>query len=308
MANVVGFVEAPGLGLDLPLDVRGTAFQQRVWQALREIPAGRTAVLRDRRSHRGAQGGSGGGAVCANALAVAIPCHRVVRTDRSLSGYSAGESSGSGRLSSEKRCIAGEFPVCGGCGKPFARRQPVAAPIDSGHLPDYGFCPPMLTRQKLFGFRILLYAVLAIATSLDERVSAGGKRGGRRDCAPEKGSAGASCQDCHGFAGTFRDIAVSRCQRSDDPRIHPSRHQQRGNDGPRFGTRLGRRRKPPMSRRTSLSRLRRRRPHRFSLPTPTAAPSAVMFPTTAVGATSAADRGSSVRTVLAQPSPLEIRR
>ena len=43
VARVVGLIEAPGLGLDLPLDVRGTAFQQRVWQALREIPAGQTA-------------------------------------------------------------------------------------------------------------------------------------------------------------------------------------------------------------------------------------------------------------------------
>ena len=43
VAKVVGFVEAPGLGLDLPLDLRGTAFQQRVWQALRQIPAGKTA-------------------------------------------------------------------------------------------------------------------------------------------------------------------------------------------------------------------------------------------------------------------------
>ena len=63
VAKVVGFVEAPGIGLDLPLDVRGTAFQQRVWQALREIPAGRTASYGEIAApHRCAQGGAGGGA------------------------------------------------------------------------------------------------------------------------------------------------------------------------------------------------------------------------------------------------------
>ena len=61
VARVVGFVEAPALGLDLPLDVQGTAFQQRVWQALREIPAGIDDELRrDRRAHRVAEIGEGG--------------------------------------------------------------------------------------------------------------------------------------------------------------------------------------------------------------------------------------------------------
>jgi AraC family transcriptional regulator, regulatory protein of adaptative response / methylated-DNA-[protein]-cysteine methyltransferase len=89
VAKVVGFVEAPGLGLDLPLDVRGTAFQQRVWQALREIPAGRTATYSEIAGRIGAPGAvrAVAGACAANALAVAIPCHRVVRTDGSLSGY-----------------------------------------------------------------------------------------------------------------------------------------------------------------------------------------------------------------------------
>jgi AraC family transcriptional regulator of adaptative response/methylated-DNA-[protein]-cysteine methyltransferase len=86
---VVGFVEAPGIGLDLPLDVQGTAFQQRVWQALREIPAGRTATYTEVASRIGAPTAvrAVAGACAANALAVAIPCHRVVRTDGSLSGY-----------------------------------------------------------------------------------------------------------------------------------------------------------------------------------------------------------------------------
>jgi AraC family transcriptional regulator, regulatory protein of adaptative response / methylated-DNA-[protein]-cysteine methyltransferase len=89
VAKVVGFVEAPGLGLDLPLDVQGTAFQQRVWQALREIPAGRTATYSEIAGRIGAPGAvrAVAGACAANALAVAIPCHRVVRTDGSLSGY-----------------------------------------------------------------------------------------------------------------------------------------------------------------------------------------------------------------------------
>jgi AraC family transcriptional regulator of adaptative response/methylated-DNA-[protein]-cysteine methyltransferase len=89
VARVVGFVEAPELGLDLPLDVRGTAFQQRVWQALREIPAGGTASYTDIARRIGApNAGRAVGQACAsNALAVAIPCHRVVRHDRTLSGY-----------------------------------------------------------------------------------------------------------------------------------------------------------------------------------------------------------------------------
>jgi AraC family transcriptional regulator of adaptative response/methylated-DNA-[protein]-cysteine methyltransferase len=89
VARVIAFVEAPRLGLDLPLDVRGTAFQQRVWQTLREIPAGTTlsyAELAERvGTPRGARAVAG--ACAANVLAVAIPCHRIVRTDGSLSGY-----------------------------------------------------------------------------------------------------------------------------------------------------------------------------------------------------------------------------
>jgi AraC family transcriptional regulator of adaptative response/methylated-DNA-[protein]-cysteine methyltransferase len=89
VATVVGFVEAPGLGLDLPLDVRGTAFQQRVWQALRDIPAGDTASYAEIAHRIGAPKAvrAVGQACAANALAVAIPCHRVVRSDGGLSGY-----------------------------------------------------------------------------------------------------------------------------------------------------------------------------------------------------------------------------
>jgi AraC family transcriptional regulator of adaptative response/methylated-DNA-[protein]-cysteine methyltransferase len=89
VAAVVGFVEAPMLGLDLPLDVRGTAFQQRVWQALREIPLGSTASYSDVAERIGSPKSvrAVAGACAANSIAVAIPCHRVVRTDGNLSGY-----------------------------------------------------------------------------------------------------------------------------------------------------------------------------------------------------------------------------
>ncbi len=89
VATVVGFVEAPRLGLNLPLDVRGTAFQQRVWKALRDIPAGQTASYADVARRVGAPKSvrAVAQACAANALAVAIPCHRVVRSDGALSGY-----------------------------------------------------------------------------------------------------------------------------------------------------------------------------------------------------------------------------
>jgi AraC family transcriptional regulator of adaptative response/methylated-DNA-[protein]-cysteine methyltransferase len=89
VAKVVGLVEAPRLGLDLPLDVRGTAFQQRVWQALRDIPAGNTVSYADLARRIGAPKSvrAVAQACGANALAVAIPCHRVVRNDGALAGY-----------------------------------------------------------------------------------------------------------------------------------------------------------------------------------------------------------------------------
>jgi AraC family transcriptional regulator of adaptative response/methylated-DNA-[protein]-cysteine methyltransferase len=89
VARVVGFVEAPRLGLDLPLDVRGSAFQQRVWQALQEIPAGETASYADIARRIGSPKAvrAVAQACAANGLAVAIPCHRVVRNDGALSGY-----------------------------------------------------------------------------------------------------------------------------------------------------------------------------------------------------------------------------
>jgi AraC family transcriptional regulator of adaptative response/methylated-DNA-[protein]-cysteine methyltransferase len=89
VAKVVGFVEQPRLGLDLPFDIRGTAFQQRVWKALQEIPAGETASYAAIAKKIGLPKSvrAVAQACAANSLAVAIPCHRVVRTNGSLAGY-----------------------------------------------------------------------------------------------------------------------------------------------------------------------------------------------------------------------------
>jgi AraC family transcriptional regulator of adaptative response/methylated-DNA-[protein]-cysteine methyltransferase len=89
IAKVAGFVEAPERGLNLPLDVRGTVFQQRVWRALRAIPVGATASYADIAWRIGSPKAvrAVAQACAANAIAVAIPCHRVVKNDGSLSGY-----------------------------------------------------------------------------------------------------------------------------------------------------------------------------------------------------------------------------
>lgn len=89
IAAIVEAIEMPARGLDLPLDLRGTGFQRRVWQALREIPAGTTASYREIADRVGAPNSvrAVARACAANALAVAIPCHRVVRSDGALSGY-----------------------------------------------------------------------------------------------------------------------------------------------------------------------------------------------------------------------------
>jgi AraC family transcriptional regulator of adaptative response/methylated-DNA-[protein]-cysteine methyltransferase len=92
VAKVVDLIEKPGMGLDLALDIRGTAFQQRVWKALQQIPLGSTASYQDigkligmPKAVRAVAQACG-----ANSLAVAIPCHRVIRNDGSLSGYRFG--------------------------------------------------------------------------------------------------------------------------------------------------------------------------------------------------------------------------
>ena len=105
VAQVAGLVEAPAGGLDLPLDLRGTAFQHRVWQALRKIPPGSTASYSQIARRLGIPGSvrAVAGAVAANPLAVAIPCHRVIRSDGSLSGYRWGVSRKRALLEREAR-------------------------------------------------------------------------------------------------------------------------------------------------------------------------------------------------------------
>jgi AraC family transcriptional regulator of adaptative response/methylated-DNA-[protein]-cysteine methyltransferase len=89
VATVVGLVEKPERAVDLPLDIRGTAFQQRVWKALRAIPPGKTASYAEIADDIGAPKSvrAVAGACAANNLAIVIPCHRVVRNDGAISGY-----------------------------------------------------------------------------------------------------------------------------------------------------------------------------------------------------------------------------
>jgi AraC family transcriptional regulator of adaptative response/methylated-DNA-[protein]-cysteine methyltransferase len=105
VARVIGFVESPSLGLDLPLDVRGTVFQQRVWNALREIPAGKTVSYADLAARVGAPTAvrAVAQACASNAIAVAIPCHRVIRNDGAISGYRWGVERKRALLDREKK-------------------------------------------------------------------------------------------------------------------------------------------------------------------------------------------------------------
>jgi AraC family transcriptional regulator of adaptative response/methylated-DNA-[protein]-cysteine methyltransferase len=89
LAKVIRFEDNPAEGLDLTLDMRGTPFQRRVWEKLRAIPAGRTVTYTELARWVGpltsARAIAGAGA--ANAIALAIPCHRVIRSDGDLAGY-----------------------------------------------------------------------------------------------------------------------------------------------------------------------------------------------------------------------------
>src|SRR5262245_58670175 len=85
--KVAALVASPGSRLDLPLDLRGSDLHKRVWQALREIPAGTTQSYAEVAARTGATAKEVGEACAANALAVAIPCHRVVRKDGGVAGY-----------------------------------------------------------------------------------------------------------------------------------------------------------------------------------------------------------------------------
>lgn len=88
-AKIVAFLDAPNQGLDLPLDIRGSAREQAVWQALRNVPSGQTITYGQIAKSLAlpATAQDVGAACAANVLAVAIPCHRVVKADGSISGY-----------------------------------------------------------------------------------------------------------------------------------------------------------------------------------------------------------------------------
>lgn len=88
-AKIAAFLDAPNQGLDLPLDIRGSVQEQAVWQALRHVPAGQTTTYGQiaKSLPLPATAQDVGAACAANVLAVAIPCHRVVKADGSISGY-----------------------------------------------------------------------------------------------------------------------------------------------------------------------------------------------------------------------------
>jgi AraC family transcriptional regulator of adaptative response/methylated-DNA-[protein]-cysteine methyltransferase len=105
VAKVVGLIEEPGIGLDLPLDICGTAFQQHVWKALQQIPPGSTATYTEIAEKIGMPKAvrAVAQACASNVLAVAIPCHRVIRKDGLLSGYRWGVERKNALLEREAR-------------------------------------------------------------------------------------------------------------------------------------------------------------------------------------------------------------
>jgi AraC family transcriptional regulator of adaptative response/methylated-DNA-[protein]-cysteine methyltransferase len=105
VSAAVGLVENPALGIDLPLDIRGTVFQLRVWEALRSIPPGSTASYTEiaKRIGQPKAARAVARACSANPIAVAIPCHRVVAKDKSLSGYRWGVERKAELLKREKQ-------------------------------------------------------------------------------------------------------------------------------------------------------------------------------------------------------------
>jgi AraC family transcriptional regulator, regulatory protein of adaptative response / methylated-DNA-[protein]-cysteine methyltransferase len=92
LAKVNHFVDKPTEGLDLPLDLRGTPFQRRVWEALRTIPVGTTVTYSELAKSIGAPNAvrAVAGACAANPIALAVPCHRVVGSNGDLTGYHGG--------------------------------------------------------------------------------------------------------------------------------------------------------------------------------------------------------------------------
>jgi AraC family transcriptional regulator, regulatory protein of adaptative response / methylated-DNA-[protein]-cysteine methyltransferase len=109
VARVIALVEQPGPSPHLPLDIRGTAFQHQVWAALKDIPAGETASYQEIAARIGRPEAvrAVARACAANPVAIAIPCHRVVRTDGQLSGYRWGIERKRALLARETQGIAG---------------------------------------------------------------------------------------------------------------------------------------------------------------------------------------------------------
>ncbi len=130
VAAVVGLVERPGTPAPLPLDLRGTAFQLRVWNALRRIPPGATATYATiaRGIGRPAAVRAVAGACAANRLAVAVPCHRIIRTDGSLSGYRWG-------VARKRALLAREAAPVSPPAASSSRRGPAASSTRSGPAP-----------------------------------------------------------------------------------------------------------------------------------------------------------------------------
>ena len=102
--RVVASVESPSRDRDLPIDVQGTAFQEAIWQALRRIPSGETRSYAELAAAIGKPGAvrAAGSACGANPVAVAVPCHRVLRGDGSAGGYAYGTDRKSALLLREK--------------------------------------------------------------------------------------------------------------------------------------------------------------------------------------------------------------
>lgn len=119
VARAVELVETPSQSCDLPLDIIGTAFQQRVWQALRAIPPGSTLSYEDiARSLGQPQSARAVARACAsNPIAVAIPCHRVVRKDGGLAGYRWGVERKQQLLARERDALADSGSDLGGLGR-----------------------------------------------------------------------------------------------------------------------------------------------------------------------------------------------
>lgn len=114
IATVTACIDAPGTQPDLPLELNGTAFQQQVWQALRAIPCGTTLTYAELAARIGRPGAvrAVAGACAANEMAIIIPCHRVIRSDGSLSGYRWGPARKAQLLARERAWVAhGGTPV-----------------------------------------------------------------------------------------------------------------------------------------------------------------------------------------------------